>query len=112
MADRPAETPGSELEPVMVIMQFEASDIEQLLSILSKYVVVARTHPGSRNIDFVASATDSSRLVLVQKWDSVTAQRAHFDSSEMVDMARACEGLLASAPHIDLFEGVSMHDLA
>lgn len=96
----------------MVIMQFEAANIDQLLSILSKYVVVARTHPGSRNIDFVASATDSNRLALVQKWDSIAAQRAHFDSPEMVKMARACEGILASAPQIDLFEGVSMHDLA
>jgi hypothetical protein len=29
----------------------------------------------------------------------------------MVEMARACEGLLERRPEIDLFEGISAHDL-
>ena len=39
-------------------------------------------------------------------------QQRHFDSSEMVEMARACDGLLRSAPRIDLLHGISAHDLA
>jgi hypothetical protein len=29
----------------------------------------------------------------------------------MVEMAQACEGLLARKPEIDLLEGISAHDL-
>ena len=50
-------------------------------------------------------------LVLVEKWESPEAQRAHFDSQEMVEMAQACNGLLSKAPDIDLLEGISAHDL-
>jgi len=49
--------------------------------------------------------------VVVQKWSSLQAQRAHFDSAVMVDMARACDGLLVRAPDIDLLDPVSAHDL-
>ena len=38
-------------------------------------------------------------------------QRDHFDSTHMVEMAKACNGLLADAPDIDLLEGISAHDL-
>ena len=38
--------------------------------------------------------------------DRVTADRV------MVDMATACNGLLSSAPDIDLWDGASAHDLA
>jgi hypothetical protein len=30
----------------------------------------------------------------------------------MVEMARSCVGILAQAPHIDLWDGPSAHDLA
>lgn len=102
----------SEPEPVMVTMLFEASDLEQLTSILAKYVVLSRSEPGCRNIDLVSSMTTPNRLVVVEKWDSAEAQRTHFDSAGMIEMAQACEGILAQPPSIDLLEGISMHDLA
>jgi quinol monooxygenase YgiN len=55
--------------------------------------------------------TTPDRFVIVQKWEHPDDQRRHFDSSEMVEMARACTGLLASPPSIDLLEGISAHDL-
>jgi hypothetical protein len=30
----------------------------------------------------------------------------------MIEMAEACRGLLTGPPQIDLFEGISAHDLA
>ena len=102
----------TEPEPVMVILRFETDHAAQLASVLSKYVVLSRSHRGCHNIDFVSSSTSPGRLVIVEKWDSAEVQQAHFDSLEMVEMAQACEGLLSRAPDIDLFEGVSMHDLA
>ncbi|MEL7157955.1 MAG: antibiotic biosynthesis monooxygenase family protein [Actinomycetota bacterium] len=102
----------SELEPVMVTMTFRTESAAELTAVLAKYVVLSRTHPGSRNIDLVASVTNPGRLLIVEKWDSAEAQQAHFDSDDMVEMARACQGLLTAAPEIDLHEGISMHDLA
>jgi len=83
-----------------------------LLAALAKYVVLARGHEGCRNIDLVASVTTPGSFLLIQKWDSPAAQQAHFDSSDMVEMAEACRGLLARAPSVNLWEGLSAHDLA
>jgi quinol monooxygenase YgiN len=80
--------------------------------VLSKYVVLSRGHAGCRNIDLCASVTTPSRFVIIQKWESLDAQRAHFDSPEMVEMAQACNGLLTGPPAIDLLDGISAHDLA
>ena len=106
----PDETP--EVELTVVVMRFAASEPERLLSVLAKYVVLARGHPGCRNVDLVASVTQPGRLVVIQKWDSPEAQRAHFDSADMVEMAEACRGLLSEPPDIDLLDAITAHDLA
>ena len=93
-------------------MVFRASEPERLLGVLAKYVVVSRGAPGCRNIDLCASATGDDRYLVIEKWESPSAQRAHFDSAEMVEMAESCRGLLAGPPDIDLFDGVSAHDVA
>ncbi len=107
-----AEHGGGEIELTMVTMTFDAADPGTLQSVLAKYVVVSRGHAGCRNIDLAMSSTHPDRFVVIQKWESPDAQRAHFDSADMVAMARACEGLLAAPPRIDLLEPISAHDLA
>ncbi|HEY7042183.1 MAG TPA: antibiotic biosynthesis monooxygenase family protein [Nocardioidaceae bacterium] len=102
---------GTDMELTMVTMVFDSSDADALQSILAKYVVLSRGHPGCRNIDLCASATTPGRFVIVQKWESPEAQQAHFDSPDMVEMASACTGLLAHPPAIDLLETISAHDL-
>ena len=111
-ADSSESAESEEVEPVMVILGFHTEHPEQLMEVLARYVVLSRGQAGCRNIDYVASVTDPGRLVLVEKWDSLETQRAHFDSNEMVDMAREAMPLLDAEPDIDLFEGISMHDLA
>jgi quinol monooxygenase YgiN len=96
----------------VVTMAFQAADADRLLGVLAKYVVVSRGAPGCRNIDLCASATRDGRYLVIEKWESVDAQRAHFDAPEMVEMAESCRGLLTAPPDIDLFEGISAHDLA
>lgn len=102
---------ASDVDLVLVTMVFDATDADRLAALLANYVVVSRRHPGCRNIDLCASLTRPGRFVVIQKWESPDAQRAHFDSKEMVEMARACEGLLAGPPDIDLLQGLSAHDL-
>jgi quinol monooxygenase YgiN len=108
----PAGEDPVEIELTVVTMTFDASDPATLVGVLSKYVVVSRGHPGCRNIDLCGSVTTPNRFLIIQKWDSPDAQQAHFDSSEMIDMASACTGLLSRPPTIDLYEGLSAHDLA
>jgi quinol monooxygenase YgiN len=50
--------------------------------------------------------------VVIEKWETPAAQRQHFDSPEMVEMAEACRGLVARRPAVDLLDGISAHDLA
>jgi quinol monooxygenase YgiN len=110
--DTDGEGPGGEVELTVVLMRFAASDPERLQAVLAKYVVMSRGLRGCRNIDLLVSAVDPRRHVIVQKWEDPAAQQAHFDSPEMVEMARACTGLLTAPPDIDLLEGISAHDLA
>jgi quinol monooxygenase YgiN len=102
----------AELELTIVTLRFDAADPGGLLAVLSKYVVLTRMQPGCRNVDLCASVTTPGRYLIVQKWDSPPAQRAHFDSAEMVEMAQSCRGLLTGPPDIELWDGASAHDLA
>jgi quinol monooxygenase YgiN len=103
---------ADELEIAIVTMRLDASDPAALLAVLSKYVVMTRMQPGCRNVDLCSSVTQPGRYLIIQKWDSGEAQRAHFDSPAMVEMATSCTGLLAGAPDLDLWDGPSAHDLA
>ena len=112
MAPPPDGSPvGDEIELAIVTMRFDAADADSLMAVLSKYVVLTRMQPGCRNIDLCASATQPGRYLVIQKWESAGAQRAHFDSEVMVEMAKSCNGLLTAAPDIDLWDGASAHDL-
>lgn len=105
---------ASDVELTIVTLGFEAADdaaAEQLGALLARYVVLSRGAPGCRNIDLCASVTRPGRYLVVEKWETVAAQRAHFDSSVMVDMARSCAGLLATPPDIDLWDPASAHDM-
>lgn len=104
-----------DVELTVVTLTLDATDepsAGKLLGVLAKYVVLARGHEGCRNIDLVASITHPGRYLLVQKWESPATQQAHFDSPDMVEMAQSCRGLLAVPPTLDLWEGISAHDLA
>jgi quinol monooxygenase YgiN len=100
-----------EVDLTIVTMVFDATDPAALQSVLARYVVLSRGHPGCRNIDLALSTTHPDRFVVVQKWATPEDQRAHFDSADMVAMARGCDGLLAGPPEIDLLDPISAHDL-
>ena len=106
-----APDPSAEVELTIVTMVFDALDPETLQSVLARYVVVSRGHPGCRNIDLAMSTTQPNRFVVVQKWERPEDQQAHFDSADMITMAEGCAGLLAGPPQIDLLEPISAHDL-
>lgn len=100
-----------EVELTVVTMRFDAADDGALLAVLSKYVVLTRMVDGCRNVDLCSSTTHDGRQLVIQKWESPEAQRIHFDSELMVEMARSCTGLLTAPPDIDLWNGNSAHDL-
>ena len=112
MTDAVPTSEAREVELTIVTMEFRSSKPEGLMPVLAKYVVLSRGHPGCRNIDLCASLATPGRYLIVEKWESPEAQQTHFDSSEMVEMAQSCTGLLSEPPNIDLLEGISAHDLA
>ena len=103
--------PSEPTELTVVTMRFEARDVERLGAVLARYVVLARRAAGCRNIDLCASATRPGRFLVIEKWTSAAAQRAHLDADVTVELARACEGLLAEPPDIDLLDAISAYDL-
>lgn len=102
---------SNDVEMVMVTMEFAADDPSALAPILAKYVVMSRGHDGCRNIDLCSSTTTPGRLTIVQKWASLDAQQTHFDSADMVEMAKAAQPLLTGPPRMDLLDPISAHDL-
>lgn len=101
-----------EVDLVVVTLAFDASDAARLQSLLAKYVVLTRGQPGCRNVDLLVSATDPSKHLVIQKWESAAAQRSHFDSDDMVEFAEACRGgVLSGPPRIDLFDPISAYDV-
>lgn len=102
---------ADEIALTVVTMAFDAAEDERLQAVLARYVVLARHEPGCRNVDLCASVTRPGRYVVIEKWESPAAQQAHFDSAVMVDMAKACEGILTRPPDIDLLDGISAYDL-
>ena len=76
-----APDPSDEVQLTMVTMRFDALDAERLQSVLARYVVVSRGHPGCRNIDLAMSTTQPNRFVIIQKWERPEDQEAHFDSA-------------------------------
>lgn len=112
MAEQVTRDAGTnDIELAIVTMRFDASDPGALLAVLSKYVVLTRMEPGCRNVDLCSSVTHQGRYLLIEKWESGDAQRVHFDSPGMVEMAESCAGLLTAPPDIDLWDGPSAHDL-
>ena len=103
---------AAEIDLTIVTLRFRAADADRLMPVLARYVVVSRGHEGCRNIDLCASATAPDTFVVIEKWESPGAQRAHFDTADMVEMAEACHGLLRGPPDIELLTGISAHDLA
>ena len=102
---------GGGVEPIVVTWVFDAADPVGLASVLARYVVLTRGAAGCRNVDLVVSATHAARSLVVEKWESADAQRAHLDSAVAVEMAQACDGLLTGPPAVDLWEPVSAQDV-
>ena len=104
MADDPVEL-------TVVTMDLEAADASRLGALLARYVVLTRQASGCRNVDLCASAGTPGRFLVIEKWDDVATQRVHLDAPETVALAESCRGLLSRPPSIELFVGVSAHDL-
>ena len=105
---------ASDLEVAVMTAVFRARpDREgELAAVLARYVVLTRRAPACRNVDLLASATESGRFLVIEKWDSAPDARAHLDTQLMTDMAQAAVPLLADKPEIDLLDTISAHDLA
>jgi quinol monooxygenase YgiN len=103
----------ADLELAVVIGSFEARTGRQgaLAAVLAKYVVLTRRRPSCRNVDLVASGSNSARVVVIEKWESADDARAHLDAPETVEMAQAARELLAGPPDLDLYESISAQDL-
>ena len=81
----------AELEVAVLTAAFTArSDREaDLAAVLARYVVLARGEGGCRNVDLLASATESGHFLVIEKWDSPELARAHLDTELMTGMAAA-----------------------
>jgi quinol monooxygenase YgiN len=104
---------GGDTEIALLTASFDARPgaEETLLAALSRYVVMTRHEPECRNVDLVASVTRPGRFLVVEKWQSAAAVRAHLDSALMTEMAKAALPALAVKPEIDLYDPISAHDL-
>jgi quinol monooxygenase YgiN len=102
---------ADDVEIALLTMTFVASDADALMANLSRYVVLTRGVEGCRNVDLCASVAKPDVFVIIQKWESDDHARDHVSSQLMIEMANSCQGILTTAPDIDLLQGISAHDL-
>jgi quinol monooxygenase YgiN len=102
-----------DVELAMLTGTFDARPeaVDELGAVLARYVVLTRREPECRNVDLVASTTQRGRFLVVEKWASPEAVRAHVDSPLMAEMAQASIPLLARRPDLDLYDAISAQDL-
>jgi quinol monooxygenase YgiN len=100
-----------ELAVLTVVFDARPERVDELAAVLARYVVLTRREAACRNVDLLASATERGQFVVIEKWDSPDAARAHLDTALMVDMAQAAVPLLAGKPRVDLLDTISAHDL-
>ena len=103
----------AEVEITVVAGLFQARSGKEadLAAVLARYVVLTRSVTGCRNVDLVASASTTGRLLIVEKWDDADAQRRYLDSEAMVTMATQSSPLLTGPPDLELYDVISAHDL-
>ncbi len=102
----------ADVEITLVTMVFDASDPARLAALLSQYVVTTRKVAGCRNVDLCASLGTADRFVVIEKWESPSAQIAHFESAANEAFAASLGPVLRAAPQVDMLESISAHDLA
>ena len=100
-----------DLDLTIVTMRFNAADPGRLQPLLAKYVVVTRQVEGCRNVDWCASASEPGRFLVIEKWERPELATAHLDDATTLELAQGCRGLLRAAPAIEVFHGISAHDL-
>lgn len=100
-----------ELAVVLAVFEARTGRLESLGALLARYVVLTRGAAECRNVDLVTSVIEPARFVVIEKWASAEAQRAHMDAPETVALAEDCRDLLSGPPRFDLCEAVSAHDL-
>jgi len=104
-------TADVELAVLTVAFAARPDRVDDLAAVLARYVVLTRGEAGCRNVDLLASATESGKLLVIEKWESADAARAHLDTDLMTTMAREAVPLLAGKPAVDLFDAISAQDL-
>ena len=65
----PTAITDDDLEIALVQLTFDANDVELLLPVLSKYVVMTRNQFECRNVDLCVSFSDPNHSVIFAKWD-------------------------------------------
>lgn len=101
-----------EIQTWIVVGRFDAADrVEDLAAALARYVVVSRGETGCLNIDLAADPGDTQKLLVIEKWDSLDAARRHLDGPAAAAMATAVRACVTRSPTMELYVGVSAHDL-
>jgi len=103
--------PGIELAVLSARYDAAPDHEERVGAVLAHHVVTTRRRPRCRNVDLLASTTVRGRFLVLEKWEHPDAARAHLDSEAMAAMAREIVPHLAAPPVLDLWDGISAHDL-
>ena len=102
---------GAEIAVLTASFDARTGSEETLLAALSRYVVLTRHEPECRNVDLVASVTQTGRFLVIEKWESAAAIQTHLDSTLMAEMAQSAITSISTKPEIDLYDSISAHDL-
>lgn len=74
--------------------------IAEVREILSTLVEPTRQESGCLSYELLQSSSDPSDFVFVEKWASIAAEQAHFETPHILGALQQLSGLLAADPEI------------
>lgn len=97
----------------VIVARFESASGKEaeVGAVLSKLAVTGRGEPGCYNIDLFGSSMDPGTYLVVEKWETEEARDSHVNEGALAEAAPMLVPLLARRPAIEVFEGISAHDI-
>lgn len=91
---------------VVATIHVQPGRIDEVVAILAGQLETTRAEAGCLRYDLHRDRRDPETLVMLERWASKEALRAHGETAHFVEASRRLSGLLASAPAVRVLDPV------
>lgn len=96
----------SEALDVIATIEVQADRADEVVAVITDYLDVVRAEDGCIRYELFRVKRDPDTLVMVERWASKEALRAHGTASHFVEMSGRLAALVAGAPKVQVLDPV------